>query len=284
MAKSLVITREMLDKALSGDERINELIYESFEAFIHGKVNNAILRLWNNDFTNKDDVLAEAHEAYWDALRTFDPDRGVLFISYMGKILETRIFRYKERVYDKYHRIEPKSLEVEISGEAGSEIFLKDVIGSDDPSFESLLDSGPILKELFNCPGTGSHPNILPWILLEGYSQEQVGSVIGIGQVQVSRIYKSQLTYFKKVLLNKGMVDPDVKNHVGKNRTLQNIQEKERSSRNYTDKQLDQARSLLMNTNKKYKEIEKLTGVRYYDLSCIKKQLRQEDLGSSAIV
>lgn len=131
--------------------------------------------------------------ALMKAVRTFDPTRGIKFSSWMGITCNGEIYKVYRNSNLNRNKGETISLETQVASDKNKKIYLLDVVsGGDEINFESMyLQEG--LSNLSERERKCIH---LHYIV--GMRQGDIGELLGVQQVQVSRIIRKGLAKMKE--------------------------------------------------------------------------------------
>lgn len=218
--ESLIVTQEMVEAARNGNEKVNELIYESVVAFIHSKIHYWGRKFFGANYHGgyKDELLSVALEAYWQCVRKFDPSMGIKFITPLGDFIDRGVLKYFNRYHKKHYLDHPTvSFDkiIEHGDDTGTETWVARLLGGEDQGFGAVESQG-FIDIIQGFEGDPKHGNLIPYIL-NGVPQYRIAKKLGICQVQVSRIWNKQRVQLQQILIDKGMVDPDIKRAISSN-------------------------------------------------------------------
>jgi RNA polymerase sigma-B factor len=93
---------------------------------------------------------------------------------------------------------QPSSLDAPVSGQPGA-AMLADVLGGEDRRMEHMLDMQAVVKHWGELPAR--EQKILLMRFYDGMTQHQIGQLLGISQMQVSRLLSHALGYLRPRLL-----------------------------------------------------------------------------------
>ena len=134
--------------------------------------------------SNMEDLYQEAKIALWAASKSYNPDKGIKFSTYVTNCINHKIINFMQR---KIPQIQP---EQEIS------LFTQLLDADYEFTFENVLESNmDIENDIFTKQILDEVKNdeILKLRYLDGYTQKQVGEMLGISQMSVSRMIRKKI-------------------------------------------------------------------------------------------
>lgn len=168
-------------QARAGDKAAANLLVESNLRFVC----YVAFKYWRPGLPFMD-MISEGCLALLDALKHFDPDWGVRFISYAGKGVKNNVFDTIRLHYRHKH----KSLDESVYDD-GDETTYKDLLKSDDPGADETVFAGQIRKMLLDLDERERRVLILRY--WDDLTLEETAAKIGLGKERVRTIENRSL-------------------------------------------------------------------------------------------
>lgn len=134
-----------------------------------------------------DDIYQEGCIGLYKAAKVFDEDRGCKFSTIASICIGGEISKFISRYFKKHYRADLISLENNINIDGEREICLKDLIKDEENQYEDLeiKESISKIENYLN-----EEEKAILKLRMNGYSQVNIGEILGTSQVYVSRRIK----------------------------------------------------------------------------------------------
>lgn len=183
-------------RARAGDKAAADLLVESNLRFVY----YIVLRYWRPGMPMMD-MVSEGCLALLDALKNFDPDRGVKFISYAGKGVKQNVCETIRLHYRHKH----KSLDEPVYDD-GDETTYKDLLISKDPGADEAVFRQQILNMLSGLDER--ERRVLYFHFWGDLTLKEAGAKIGVSKDQVQQIANKALRKLRWMRSGDSGMDP----------------------------------------------------------------------------
>lgn len=231
---------ELFLLAKSGDPEAENQLFRQNEKLLHHFANK-----FKRRHIEYEDLVSIARMGFYDAYKRFDPSKGVKLTTLAGLTIPNAISKAL-RIPQKRRGSVESFEDVVFTNKDGTNITAEDMIGENDPSFDTFETNEQVQKviEEFSQNSTERQRKILQLRIEDELKQDDVASVIGISQVQVSRIEKKMFAKLRDIASKHGLEGSFIKGEV-KDMSKVNIPSFVYLVKNYPDlKQADIARVL----------------------------------------
>lgn len=170
--------------ATAGDREMTlEEVYEQYKNSLYGFSKNYFFSF------GYDDAMQIASEALIKAYNTYDPSKYVPFILFLCMVVD-QAFKNQHRSMKRHNRLDAVSLEEMIfqSKSGNEDINIDDILKSNDDTEEAAIRIIQI-KSLRNALNMlkPEEKAMLKSYYYKGMTQGEIGKVLDMGQVRVSR-------------------------------------------------------------------------------------------------
>lgn len=170
-------------------EEINKLVEENIK-LVHVILNTRFKRFLPIAIRTDlhDDIYQEGCIGLYKAAKIFDESKGYKFSTIASICIGGEISKFISRYFNKHYKYDLVSLEKNISIKGESEILLKDNIQSEELGYENLE-----IKEIMTKLDSylDEEEKLILKLKRNGYSQINIGEILGVSQVYVSRRLKT---------------------------------------------------------------------------------------------
>lgn len=190
---------DLVRLAKMGDELAKEELFERNQPFIHKMAHKY------RNIDNHEDLVSIGNFGLLKAYISYDPDKGIKFISYYSRIVVNEILLHfrRNKKHSKVRSVDEKVYE---DGK-GNDVTLLDL--KSDTLAELPLDKyetnqfvNQVLEHFYQTE-SGNLVEVMNLRLIKNVKQKETARILGISQAQVSRLEnkaKAKLVEFAKTL------------------------------------------------------------------------------------
>lgn len=182
-------------------KEVNDLIENNL--VIVNKVVGKFMKTHSTGRVEKEELIGVGNIGLVKAAQNFDKDRGFVFSTYAGKVIENEVKMYLRKELPTLNKTEFYQATV-FTNKDGDELTLEDKLPSDINIEEDYLkyEEYQILHEAINELDEDEKEILCMYFGLYGkkYTGEEIGKIYGISQSWISRKIKSSIKTLKMKL------------------------------------------------------------------------------------
>lgn len=199
-----ISNEELIRLAKNGDEEAKREIFIVNDRFCH-----YLAKKFRNTGIAYDDLLSIARLGMFKAYRSFDVDKGILFITYASRCMENEILVVLRR--EKKQSQVTNFSDIKFRNDKdGSIATIEEYVGEEDRQFDEI-GTNDELKDIvkqFSEKATDLEKQILQYrIINDEMAQKELADKLGLSQSYISRIEKRVIRKMQKLALKNGLIE-----------------------------------------------------------------------------